>query len=52
MKKFLFALSLALASGLGMAAETWPAKTVHVIVPFPPGSSPDLIACMLSDKLA
>jgi tripartite-type tricarboxylate transporter receptor subunit TctC len=52
MKKILIALSLALASSLGAAAETWPAKAVHVIVPFPPGSSPDLVARMLTDKLA
>jgi tripartite-type tricarboxylate transporter receptor subunit TctC len=52
MKKFLIALSMALASTVGVAAETWPAKPVRIIVPFPPGSSPDLIARMLTDKLA
>jgi tripartite-type tricarboxylate transporter receptor subunit TctC len=52
MKKILIALFLAIASGLVAAAETWPAKAVHVIVPFPPGSSPDLVARMLTDKLA
>jgi tripartite-type tricarboxylate transporter receptor subunit TctC len=36
------------------AAETaaWPARAIHLIVPFPAGSSPDLIARMLNDKLA
>jgi tripartite-type tricarboxylate transporter receptor subunit TctC len=52
MKNFLIALTLALASSLVAAAETWPAKPVHIIVPFPPGSSPDLVARMLTDKLA
>ena len=52
MKKFLVAVSLACASGLAVAADVWPAKAVHVIVPFPPGSSPDLVARMLTDKLA
>jgi tripartite-type tricarboxylate transporter receptor subunit TctC len=52
MKQFLIALSLALASTVGVAAETWPAKAIHIIVPFPPGSSPDLVARMLTDKLA
>lgn len=52
MKKFLIALSMALASSVGVAAETWPAKAIRIIVPFPPGSSPDLIARMLTDKLA
>ena len=52
MKNFLLALCLALASSTGLAADTWPAKPVRIIVPFPPGSSPDLIARMLTDKLA
>ena len=52
MKKLLIAFSLAVASCVGVAAETWPAKPVRIIVPFPPGSSPDLIARMLTDKLA
>jgi tripartite-type tricarboxylate transporter receptor subunit TctC len=52
MKKFLTALFMAVASSASVAAEAWPAKAVHIIVPFPPGSSPDLIARMLTDKLA
>ena len=52
MKQFLIALSLALAAGIANAADTWPTKAVHVVVPYPPGSSPDLIARMLTDKLA
>ena len=55
MKKLLIAIlmaSISLAGGTCMAADPWPAKAVHVIVPFPPGSSPDLIARMLTDKLA
>jgi len=52
MKPFLIALTLALASGLAVAAEPWPAKAVHIIVPFPAGSSPDLVARLLTEKLA
>jgi tripartite-type tricarboxylate transporter receptor subunit TctC len=52
MKQLLIAIALALASTAGFAADPWPAKAVHVIVPFPPGSSPDLIARLLTDKLA
>jgi tripartite-type tricarboxylate transporter receptor subunit TctC len=52
MKKFVIALALALASSAGVTAETWPARPVRIIVPFPPGSSPDLIARMLTDRLA
>jgi tripartite-type tricarboxylate transporter receptor subunit TctC len=51
-KKILIALSIALASSVGVAAEPWPAKPVRIIVPFPPSSSPDLVARMLTDKLA
>jgi tripartite-type tricarboxylate transporter receptor subunit TctC len=51
MKTILTAFSLALASSFSVAAETWPAKTVHIIVPFPSGSSPDLVARILTEKL-
>ena len=52
MKKLLTAVLLALASAVSAAAETWPTKPIHIIVPFPPGSSPDLIARTLTDKLS
>jgi len=44
---------LAQPAGSGRAADAgvWPAKTIRMIVPFPPGSSPDLVARMLNDKL-
>src|SRR5258706_11028255 len=32
--------------------EGWPARPVHMIVPFPAGSSPDLVARILTEKLA
>jgi tripartite-type tricarboxylate transporter receptor subunit TctC len=37
--------------GRATGAGDWPAKTIRMIVPFPPGSSPDLVARMLSDQL-
>jgi len=52
MKQLLLAATLALGFALDAAAATWPAKPVHIIVPFPAGSSPDLIARMLNDELA
>src|SRR5512135_3609421 len=52
MQRLMFALVLALASSMGVAAEPWPAKPLHLIVPFPAGSSPDLVARTLSDRLA
>jgi tripartite-type tricarboxylate transporter receptor subunit TctC len=44
----LAALALAAAAP---AQDKWPAKPIRMIVPFPPGSSPDLIARMLTDRL-
>jgi len=52
MKELLIAALMALVCGTSAAAENWPARAVHLIVPFPPGSSPDLVARMLTDKLA
>ena len=46
-----FALALAGASAFAQPAA-WPSRPVHMIVPFPAGSSPDLIARILSEKLS
>jgi tripartite-type tricarboxylate transporter receptor subunit TctC len=50
------ALALAWAAAANaqkpQGAATWPARPVHMIVPFPAGSSPDLIARILAEKLA
>ncbi len=32
-------------------AQDWPATTVHIVVPFGPGSTPDIVARMISDSL-
>lgn len=45
------ALLLAALAGGAAAQGQWPAKPVRMIVPFPPGSSPDLVARMLSEPL-
>ena len=50
MRKIVFALALACAAGA--QAQTWPSRPVHLIVPFPAGSSPDLVARILTEKLA
>src|SRR5690606_15494270 len=33
-------------------AEEWPSRPIHMVVPFPPGSSPDTLARMIADPLA
>ena len=49
--RFLLALA-ALLAGMGPGhAQTWPAKSVRIIVPFGPGSTPDLVARMIADHL-
>ncbi len=45
-------LAVALVCASGAAAQNWPSRAIHMIVPFPAGSSPDLIARVLSEKLA
>lgn len=44
-------LAATLACGSGLAQE-YPAKTVRMIVPFPPGGGTDLIARITSAKLS
>jgi tripartite-type tricarboxylate transporter receptor subunit TctC len=33
------------------AAQDWPTKTVRIVVPFGPGSTPDLVARLIADRL-
>jgi tripartite-type tricarboxylate transporter receptor subunit TctC len=53
MKRTLFGAAL-LACAVATQAlgqEGWPSRSIRMIVPFPPGSSPDLIARMINDRL-
>jgi tripartite-type tricarboxylate transporter receptor subunit TctC len=47
----LLALALILAAPPAMA-DDWPARPVHVIVAFAPGSTPDVVARLVSERLA
>ncbi|CAN5513934.1 tripartite tricarboxylate transporter substrate binding protein [soil metagenome] len=44
---------LACGAGMNVAhADTWPNRAVRMIVPFPPGAAPDVVARLLADRLA
>ena len=45
------AVAALFASAAPVAAQDWPVKTVRFIVPFGPGSTPDIIARMIADRL-
>ncbi len=51
MKRLLTSVLLSLAATSVAWAQTWPAKPVTLLVPFPPGGSSDAIARMLGAKL-
>jgi tripartite-type tricarboxylate transporter receptor subunit TctC len=45
------ALSTLLIAVAPAAAQDWPSKTVKIIVPFGPGSTPDMVARLIGDRL-
>ncbi len=55
LKRLLVVALVAFAGAAGaqgpVAKNQWPTKPIRMIVPFPPGSSPDLVARMLTDRL-
>jgi tripartite-type tricarboxylate transporter receptor subunit TctC len=55
MRRFVAPLALALAIAAGTAscfAQTWPQRTVRVIVPLPPGTGMDTSARLFTERLA
>jgi len=49
--RLLLAAFAALALTLGAAAQSYPARSIKLIVPFPPGSSADASARLMGDEL-
>jgi tripartite-type tricarboxylate transporter receptor subunit TctC len=45
------ALAALLLALVPAAAQEWPSKTVKVVVPFGPGSTPDMVARLVADRL-
>jgi tripartite-type tricarboxylate transporter receptor subunit TctC len=51
MKKLAFAIAALLFAAAPATAQDWPAKTVKIIAPFGPGSTPDIVARLIADEL-
>ncbi len=52
MRRLLGALVGLLALVGGAAAETWPARPVRLVVPYPPGGSNDIVGRMIAQQLS
>jgi tripartite-type tricarboxylate transporter receptor subunit TctC len=50
-RSFIHALFSLVLVALPVAAEEWPARSVKLIVPFGPGSTPDTVARLIADQL-
>jgi tripartite-type tricarboxylate transporter receptor subunit TctC len=50
MAKTLVTILLALLAGIAQA-QTWPTRTITLVVPFPPGGSTDAVARIMADKM-
>ena len=51
LRRIALAAALLVAAAAPSMAQTWPAKAVHIMVPFGPGSTPDIVARIIADGL-
>lgn len=51
LKRLALGVALTLAAAAPSLAQTWPAKAVHIMVPFGAGSTPDIVARIIADGL-
>jgi tripartite-type tricarboxylate transporter receptor subunit TctC len=50
-QSFAMALAGLLLAAVPAAAQDWPTKTIKIVVPFGPGSTPDMVARLIADRL-
>jgi tripartite-type tricarboxylate transporter receptor subunit TctC len=51
LKTFILLLAAGLCAAAPAAAQEWPSKMVRIVVPFGPGSTPDMVARILAEQL-
>ena len=51
LKRLTLAASLVIAAAAPSMAQTWPAKAVHIMLPFGDGSTPDIVVRIIADGL-
>jgi tripartite-type tricarboxylate transporter receptor subunit TctC len=49
--RFAFAIAVVLLSAPSAPAQDWPSKSVKIVVPFGPGSTPDMVARLIAERL-